>query len=145
MFRVEHANHLVFFNDEHSRGCNRGRCAHSNRLACHAPLTKKVTGSENREDCFFADLIHDGELYTAFLNVHHAFSGITLTVDLLRFSIFHDSSRQAGRIEKSLRIENRQLTVFELFNHRSEVSPQTEPNCNGGLLSVGYRTLEAIS
>ena len=42
MFSVEHANHLVFFNNEYSRGCNRGRCPHSNRLNL-TTLTKKST------------------------------------------------------------------------------------------------------
>ena len=30
---------------------------------------------------------------------------------------------------------------FEFFDHRSQVSPQIQSNCEGGLLSVGYRTL----
>ena len=60
-----------------------GLITHSNRLTCHAPLTKKVTWPQNRQDCFFADLINNGELYTAFLNVHHTRSGITLRADLL--------------------------------------------------------------
>jgi len=34
-------------------------------------------------DCLFADLIDNGEFYSAFLNVLHARSGITLRVDLL--------------------------------------------------------------
>src|SRR6267378_59254 len=78
MFSVEHANHLVLLNNEQSRGRNRGRRPHSNRLTCYAPLSKKVTWSQNRQYRFFADLIDNGELYTASLNVHHARSGIAL-------------------------------------------------------------------
>ena len=55
--------------------------------------------------------------------------------------IFHNSSGYTGRIEKSLRIENGHLCIFELFDHRSQVNPQTQSNCEGGLLSVEYPTL----
>ena len=82
-----------------------------------------------------------GELYAAFLNVHHARGRVTLGVDLLRFSIFHDSSRHTGRIEKSLRMENGHLYIFEFFDHRSQMRPQIQCNCEGGFLSAGYRTL----
>src|SRR5712664_3121208 len=117
MFGVEQANHLVFLNNEYRRGRNRGRCPHSDRLTCDSSLTKKVTWSQNRQDRFFADLIDDRELYTAFLNVHHARSGITLRVDLLQSSIFHNASRYAGRIEKSLSIESALLRGFSFgFN-----------------------------
>ena len=83
MFSVKHAYHLVFFNNENSRGCNRGRRPHSDRLTCHAPFTKKVSRSQYRQNCLFADLTDYGELYAAFLNVHHARGEITLRVDLL--------------------------------------------------------------
>ena len=117
VFSVEHANHLGFFNNEQSRGCNRGRCSHSNRLTCHAPFTKKVTRPQNRQDCFFADLIYNRELYTAILNVHYTCSGITLRVDFLRSSIFDNFSGYTGRIEKSLGIESAFLRGFSFgFN-----------------------------
>ena len=32
------------------------------------PLTKKVTGSQKSQDSFFADLMNNRELYTAYLN-----------------------------------------------------------------------------
>src|ERR1700674_1704056 len=112
MFSVQHANHLVFFNKKKNRGGNRGRRSHSNRLPCHAPLTKKVARSQNGDDRLFANLIDNRELYTAFLNVHHSRSGITLRVDLLGPSIFHNSSGYTGRIEKSLGIESELLLEF---------------------------------
>jgi hypothetical protein len=41
------------------------------------PLSQKVTWSRNRQDCFFANLINNGELYTAILNAHHTRSAVT--------------------------------------------------------------------
>ncbi len=118
MFSVKHANHLVFFNNEYSRMCNRGRCPHSNRLTCHAPLTKKVTWSQNRHDCFFADLINNGELYTTLLNVHHTGSGITLRVGFLGSAILDNFSRNTDRSEIRLGIENMLFIGFRLAGPR---------------------------
>src|SRR5260370_42308364 len=101
MFSVEHAHHLVFFNDQYSRGRNRGGRSHANLLTCQAPLTKKVGGSKYRHDCFFADLIDNGEFYTAFLNVHDSRGGVTLRVDPPLFSIMPNFSGNTRRIEKS--------------------------------------------
>lgn len=83
MFSVERSDHLAFFNDEYSRGCNRSGRPHTSWLTCQAPLTKEFAGPEYRQDCLFADLIDNGELHTAFLKVHHRRGGITLRVDLL--------------------------------------------------------------
>ncbi len=83
MFSVEHANHLVFFNDQYSRGRNRGGCPHTNSLTCQASLAKEVSGPQYCHDCLSADLIDNGDLYSAFLNVHHTRSRIALREDLL--------------------------------------------------------------
>lgn len=83
MFRVEHAHHLFFFDDQHGRGPDRGGRPHANFLACQAPLPNKVGGAQYRHDCFFADLIDNGQFYAAFLNVDHARGGLTLRVNLL--------------------------------------------------------------
>jgi hypothetical protein len=64
-------------------------------LPCQT-LSQKVGGPQYGHDRRFPDLIDNGELYTALLNVHHARGGITLRVDLLGFSILHNFSRQAG-------------------------------------------------
>jgi predicted signal transduction protein with EAL and GGDEF domain len=53
---------------------------HANRLTCQAPLTQEVTGSKHCRDCLFADLIDDGRLYPAFLNVQDIIRRITLRV-----------------------------------------------------------------
>src|ERR1700687_3302902 len=83
VFLVEHANHLVFLNDKYGGGCNRGRSRHANGLARQAPFPKKITRSKDCHNGFFAGLVNNGEPYTAFLNVHHTRSRITLRVDLL--------------------------------------------------------------
>jgi hypothetical protein len=44
MFRVEHAHHLFFFDDQHGRGPDRGGRPHANFLACQAPLPNKSAG-----------------------------------------------------------------------------------------------------
>src|ERR1700730_15099453 len=112
MFSMQHANHLVFFNNEQSRGCNRARCPYSYRLTCHAPLTKKVTWPQNGDNRLFANFIDNSEFYSARLNVHHGRSGITMRVnDLSLFELF-DFSRHPRRIEKGLGIESELLLEF---------------------------------
>jgi len=118
MFRVKHSNHLVFFNGEYGRGRDRGRRPDTNILSCQATLTKKVARGKDRHDGLFASLIDNGQFYPAILDVQDIPSRVTLSVDLLRFSVLHNSSRDTGRMEKTLGIENGQLHVFELFNHR---------------------------
>ena len=89
-----------------TRRCDRGSRPHANGLACQTAFTKEVAGSQNRDDRLFADVINDGELYTACLQVHYALSGITLRVDDLCFFKLYNFSRHPGRIEKSLGIES---------------------------------------
>src|SRR6266852_5041535 len=83
MFSMEHACHLAFLNEEHGGRRNRGRASHANGPARKAPFSKKIPGSKDRYNGFLAGLVNNGELYTAFLNVHHTRSRITLRVDLL--------------------------------------------------------------
>src|SRR3981081_1924857 len=45
VFLVEHANHLVFLNDQHGGWRNRGRSRHANGTARKAPFPKKITRS----------------------------------------------------------------------------------------------------
>src|ERR1700691_2501463 len=58
VFLVEHANHLVFLNDEHGGGCNRGSSRHVNGLTRKAPFTKEIARSHDRHDGFFAGRIN---------------------------------------------------------------------------------------
>ena len=81
MFLVEHANHLVFLNDEHSGGCNRGRSRHANGLARKAAFPQKIARSQNRHNGFFAGLIDHSKLHAAFLNVQDILRGIALRED----------------------------------------------------------------
>src|SRR6266851_3107353 len=57
MLRAENAHHLVFFDDQYSRGRNRGGRPHANTLTSQASLTKEVGGPQYPHDCLFADLI----------------------------------------------------------------------------------------
>src|ERR1700687_1686176 len=114
VFLVEHANHLVFLDDQHGGRCNRGRRGHANGPARNAPFPQKIAMSKDRHNGFFARLVSNGELYTASLNVNHTRSTITLRVDLLRSSIFRNSSGHAGRIEKCLGIESTLMRGFAL-------------------------------
>ena len=117
VFLVEHGNQLVFLDDEHGGRCNGGRSRHANGLACDAPFLQKNARSKDRHNGFFARLVSNGELYTAFLNVNHTRSTITLRVDLLRSSIFHNSSGYTGRIEKGLGIQSTFMRGFSFgFN-----------------------------
>src|SRR5579864_3742140 len=102
---MKHFEHRGFVNDEHSAWSNRGCSSHANSLPRHAAFSEEVTRSQNGNDRLFASFTNDGELYTAFLQVHYALSGITLGVDNLRSFELFDCSLYAGRIEKSLGIE----------------------------------------
>jgi len=82
--------------------CNRGRCSHSNRLTCHAPLAKKVTGSQNRQDCFFADRHYqrEGALTHPFECTSHSWqdhleSKSSVIFDIPHFSRVPAESRKA--------------------------------------------------
>ena len=62
---------------------NRGGRTHAKRLARQAALTKKVIWTQNRQDRFLADVVHNREFYAAFLDIHDSLGGITLRVDRL--------------------------------------------------------------
>src|SRR6266481_3704221 len=78
VFLAERADHLVFLNDEHGGRCNRGRSRHANGLARKASFPKKIARSKDRHNSFFAGLIDDSKLHTAFLNVHYVLRGVAL-------------------------------------------------------------------
>src|SRR6266478_2073675 len=102
---VEHANHLLFFNDQHGGGRNRGRRRHANGLARQAPFAKKIARSKDRHNRFSAGLIDHPKLHAAFLNVHDIFGGIALPEDGFFSSKFLYLPSQTGRVQKQLRIE----------------------------------------
>ena len=100
VFLVEHANHLVFLNDEHGGRRNGGRSGHANGLARKAPFPEKIARPKNRHNGFFAGLIDHGEFYTAFLNIHDMLRGIALGEDGFLSSKFVYGSPQTGGVEK---------------------------------------------
>jgi hypothetical protein len=81
MLRLEHANHLVFRNDQHGGRGNRGRRRHANGLSRKAPFPKEITRSKNPYNGLFAGLIDHDKLDAAFLNVHDILRGIALRED----------------------------------------------------------------
>jgi len=105
MLRLEHANHLRFFNDEQGCGCDSGRRSHAEILSGQTCLAKKVARGKNCHDGFFAGLVDNGQLYFAILNVVDILSRIALRINLLRVGVLQNSSRHASRIEKLLGIE----------------------------------------
>src|SRR5467141_5101136 len=104
---VEHANHLLSFNDEHGGRRNRGRRRHANGLARQAPFAKKISRSKDRYNGFLAGLIDYAKLHAAFLNVHDIFGGIALPEDGFFSSKFLYLPSQTGRVQKQLRIERK--------------------------------------
>jgi len=84
MLCMEHAQHLVFLNDQKRGGCSGCSRAHPNHLARHAALSKKVTRAKHRDHRFLAGPIHNGKFHAALLDVHDAISSIALRED--RFS-----------------------------------------------------------
>jgi len=92
---------FVFLNDEHGGRCNRGRRRHAKGPARKAAFPQKIARSKDRHNGFFARLVNNGELYTAFLNVNHTRSTITLRVDPLRFFDIDNSSGYTGRSRKA--------------------------------------------
>src|SRR5207244_9591940 len=69
------------------------------------PLTKEVAWSQNCHDCLFTAFANHRELHAALLHVHDTLRVVTLRVDNLCFLKLFNSSRQSGRIEKSLCIK----------------------------------------
>jgi hypothetical protein len=102
---VEHANHLVLFDNQDGGGCDGSGCSHAAELAPKTSFAKKITGAENRNDGFPAGLVDYGKLHAAFLNVHHVFGGIALGEYGFFFGEFADSSAEPGGIEEALHIE----------------------------------------
>ena len=94
--------HFVFSNDKDGRRHDGGRRSHANRLAGHAPFSKKVPEAKNRHDRFLATLIYDRELHAAFLDVHDAIGVLALREDGLLFSELRNPSRCSDRIEIDL-------------------------------------------
>jgi hypothetical protein len=54
---VEHANHFIFFDNQHGGGCDGDGCGHAAGLASETTFAKKIAGAENRDDGFPAGLI----------------------------------------------------------------------------------------
>jgi hypothetical protein len=118
---VEHAHHLIFLDYEYRRGNNRRGRPHPEFLARQASFSEKVRWPQDRHDCFFANFIHYRQFYAAFLNVHHARGGFTLSIDLLRLSKQRHSSRYTRGMEKSQCVERRFLLAssFEFLFTRT--------------------------
>src|SRR6202171_5692405 len=96
VFLVEHANHLVFLNDEQGGRRNRGRSRHANGLARKAPFPKKIARSKDRHNGFFPGLIDNSKLHTAFLNVNDTPRRITLREDVFVSSKLANLSPQTS-------------------------------------------------
>src|SRR5579859_435937 len=67
MLRVKHLEHFIPLNDEYGGRSNRRRRPHANGLPCQTAFTKKISRSQNGDDCFLADFIDHGELHTTAL------------------------------------------------------------------------------
>src|SRR5208337_777379 len=81
VFAMEHANHLVFLDNEYGGGRNRGCRSHANGLAGKTPFPQKIARSKDRHNGFSAGLIDHRKLHAAFLNVQHILGGIALRKD----------------------------------------------------------------
>src|SRR5580700_8599651 len=105
MFGMEDANHLVFFNDEYSRRCNRGGRPDSQGLPCETPFSKKVARAQDCHHRFFAGSVDHGQLHTSLLNIHHGLSGIALHEGGRLRSKLDNPSCNTRLIEEHLGIE----------------------------------------
>src|SRR6266849_6079791 len=108
---VQHANHLVFLNDQHGGSRNRGRRRHANGLARQAPFAKKIARSKDRHNGFLAGLIYYATLHTAFLNVHDSLRGIALPEDGFFSSKFRYLPPPTCGVEKHLHIKRRDFRI----------------------------------
>jgi hypothetical protein len=105
VFAVEHSNHLVFLNDEHGGGCNRGRSRHASGLASKTAFPKEITRPQDRYNGFFAGLVDHSELYAPFLNVEDVLCGSTLREDSFFSSKRDNLSPETSGVEKQFHIE----------------------------------------
>jgi len=68
-------------------------------------LAKKIAWAQDRYDRFLPAVGDHGELHTASLNVHDAGTSIALGENRLSSRELHDSSGQAGRSQKGMRVK----------------------------------------
>jgi hypothetical protein len=106
-FPVEHANHLVFIDDEQRGGRNRARSCHANGFARKAPFPPEIARPKNPEDGFLARLVDDRKLCASFLDVHDMLGGIALPENDFFVPKRAHPFPQAGRGEESSYIESR--------------------------------------
>lgn len=112
MLGMEYAQQFVFLHDQKCGWCN-GRCsAHSNRLARHASLAKKITGAKHRDYCFSSGSVYHGEFHAALLDVHDTIRGLALRIDRFVSPKFCNLSRHPGGVEKNLRVESADPSIF---------------------------------
>ena len=115
MLGMEHAEQLVFLDDEKGGRCNRCSRGHASRLAGHAALAEEVAGAKHRDHCLLSRVIHHGQFHAAFLDVHDAISGVALRVDRFASPEVCDVPRYSRGIEKDLRVEGVNLSIFSQF------------------------------
>ena len=104
MFCMEHAQQFSFLNDQDCGWRNGRSRAHSNRLARHATLAKKVIRAKHRNHCFLAGPIHHREFHAALLNVHDAVGCLPLRINRFAFPKIRNVSCHPCGIEKDLRV-----------------------------------------
>src|SRR6266850_11733 len=115
MLRMEHAQQLVFLNDQKCGWCNGCSRAHPDRLARHAALAKKIARAKHRDHRFLSGPIHHGEFHAALLDIHDAIRGLTLRVNWFASPKIRNFSRHTCGIEKGLRVERAVPSIFFVF------------------------------
>jgi len=100
VFRVQHAYHLVFLDDQHGGRRNRGRSRHANGLASKTPFTEEIARSKQRDNSFSAGFIDHRQLHAALPNVHYILCGIALCGDGFFSPKLANLSSQTGGVEK---------------------------------------------
>src|ERR1700687_5623279 len=115
MLCVEHAQQLVFFDDQKRGRRNRCSRAHPDRLARHASLAKKIARAKHRDYRFLSGPIHHREFHPALLDVHDALRRLTLRVNRFASPKFRNCSCHSSGIQKGLRVKRAGLSIFLEF------------------------------
>jgi hypothetical protein len=107
VFRVKHANHFLFLNDEYSGRHNRSCSRRVYGLPYKTPYTKKIARSQDLYNSFFASPVDHGKLDTAFSNVNDILREVALLEDDFFASELGYLSPQTVRFKKQFHIEDR--------------------------------------
>src|SRR5580693_5787820 len=120
---------LLFHPHNRAIGYGAGR-RHAQRLACHAALSKEVSGPQNGNHHPLATFGNDGEFYFSLLEIEEVLRRVALREDLMIFPVVHMRlplayfGQKGLGIERSLRLRVHWLSHWDQITRLSGKSPK---------------------